>query len=272
MKLLLGALSASICWSLIGAQPDWVLALMPQGGSNSGTTTTPRPIELQPNFSLSRYAGRWFEIFRARNTPFQNGTDTTAFYTLLPNGTIHVQNNEWHPDQWQWSNPLPGQANVKNPNRPAALVVQFPGSPPGDYQVLYTDYDTVSVVYSIYTWRGTTLQYGWVLARRPYLDDATLQRVWSVYREKTGLTPDFFVKTRHGVAPFPGGRDNAKCWYKVPARSCGWYFGSFIVYDSNTRKCGYLHTACSIGDVWPYSFGSPRECFAACMTMQKPWD
>ena len=58
-----------------------------------------------------------------------------------------------------------GLAYQPNPEEPGKLEVDFPGSPPGNYWILDTDYDNYNVVYSCNK-RGDSLYiFSWINTR-----------------------------------------------------------------------------------------------------------
>ena len=128
--------------------------------------------------------------------PFQSdfGTDGTAEYTLNDDGSIRVVNKEWLPFQRRW-NSVDGSASVTDESVPNVLAVRFSPGPPGEYRVLYTDYENYAVVYN------PTNQYCWVLGRTTTISSSMSARIFELIRAATNLSPDDFVKTQHGIAP-----------------------------------------------------------------------
>ena len=79
------------------------------------------------------------------------------------------------------------QSNVTGPS---SLVVNFYGEPsadePGNYNVVDTDYDTYTIVYSCKEYFGgmVSSDYFWILAREQKLADETLTDIIKVANEK----------------------------------------------------------------------------------------
>lgn len=131
--------------------------------------------EIQPiaGVDLQRYAGRWYEIAKYPNW-FQKKcvADTSAEYTLLPDGGVQVL-NQCRLDNGQMDQAL-GQARQIGGASSARLQVRF--APAwlsflpfvwGDYWIIDLDdrYELVAV-------SEPSRQYLWILARAPQVDPA----------------------------------------------------------------------------------------------------
>ena len=136
-----------------------------------------RPVAVPvPSVELNRYVGGWYEIARIPNR-FQRqcARHTIAVYSLRPDGRLSVLNQcikrSGNVDQ------ATGVAKVVDPVSRAKLKVSFVsvlGWRPfwGDYWVIGLDDD--------YRWAvvgSPDRRYGWVLARSPQLDDASMARI-----------------------------------------------------------------------------------------------
>jgi apolipoprotein D and lipocalin family protein len=160
-------------------------------------------IPLQANFTLNRYLGRWFENYRTKNIRFESGTDIQAIYTLnSEDGTVNVTNKQYFPDRQEWDS-IQGVAKVDNPEEPARLSVKFYWwQPAGDYRVLWTDYEQISVVYSEMNILGVyKVKSAWILGRKQNLTDSLIDQGFRVLKERTGLEREEFLKTPTGQAP-----------------------------------------------------------------------
>ncbi|KAI5055860.1 hypothetical protein GOP47_0029381 [Adiantum capillus-veneris] len=129
-------------------------------------------LQVVKGVDLERYQGKWYEIANlpSRFQP-KGGKNTTATYTLQPDGTIHVLNETWL-DGKRAS--IEGSAWKVDPNSDEAkLKVRF-WLPPflplfpvnGDYWVMVLD--------SEYRWAlvgQPSRNYLWVLSRTPQLSD-----------------------------------------------------------------------------------------------------
>jgi len=157
----------------------------------------PEPLATVPAVDIARYAGLWYEI-AAIPMWFQRNClgDTTARYTLNPDGTIDVLNRCRTRDG---TDEARGLARIVDPQSKARLEVSFFslfGWRPvwGDYWIIALDPD--------YGWAvvgSPGRRYGWILARTPALDAATLAGI----RERLaalGYDPARFVATAHQPA------------------------------------------------------------------------
>jgi apolipoprotein D and lipocalin family protein len=131
--------------------------------------TTPPPTTV-PFVDLNKYQGQWYEIAKIENS-FQKKCvgGTTALYTPLANGEIQVINSCTLANGAR--NIAEGRARVADATTNAKLDVTFAQifgtwifAFSGDYWVIGLDaqYDWVIVGHP-------TREYGWVLARDPYL-------------------------------------------------------------------------------------------------------
>ena len=158
--------------------------------------------QLQANFTIEKYVGKWYEIYRTENIPFESGSDITANYSINDDGTIKVLNRQYLPDKKEWHEGI-GNAWVKDESKPAQLTVKFKWYiPGGDYRVLKTDYKTFSVVYSDTSFIFGLIRqtYAWILARTPQISEQTAQEAFEVL-SRVNLNRDDFIKTPHGQAP-----------------------------------------------------------------------
>ena len=65
-------------------------------GNENATELTEAQALCQDDFDLNRYIGRWFEMQREMNTPFQKGEHGTADYSIATaHAGIRVVNTEY---------------------------------------------------------------------------------------------------------------------------------------------------------------------------------
>lgn len=150
----------------------------------------PAPPTTVAHVDLSRYVGLWYEIAKIPNK-FQKqcAKDATAEYELRDDGTIRVINRCI--EHTGHRNEAKGVARIVDPETNAKLEVSFVsflGWRPiwGDYWILGLDPG--------YRWAviGTpSRKYGWVLARTPHLDEASLDEVFGIL-EREGYSRDDF--------------------------------------------------------------------------------
>ncbi|HET6349070.1 MAG TPA: lipocalin family protein [Candidatus Krumholzibacteria bacterium] len=158
--------------------------------SPDSAATDTHPVTAVSQVDLSRYIGLWHEVAKIPNK-FQKMCDhgTTAEYTLREDGRITVVNRCVNKDGG--TEEAKGVAKVEDTVSNAKLKVSFVsflGWRPfwGDYWVIGLDEN--------YQWAvvGTpNRKYGWILARTPTLDDATLEQVFGIL-ERNGYTRTAF--------------------------------------------------------------------------------
>lgn len=151
-----------------------------------------------PDVDLERYTGLWHEIAKIPNR-FQDqcAYGTTAEYTLRDDGRIEVVNRCFEEDGEL--SEAKGEAKIVDPDSNAKLEVSFVsflGWRPfwGDYWVIGLDEN--------YQWAVVGVpdrDYGWVLARMPELDDATLETIRGIV-ERNGYQWSAF-ETSPATAP-----------------------------------------------------------------------
>ena len=130
------------------------------------------PLDVAPSVDLTRYAGRWHEIARFPNR-FQRdcASDTTATYTLRPDGKITVLNECRTADGRRKS--AKGTARVADPKGPnTTLKVTFFWPFSGKYWIIDLDPE--------YRWAVVGepgREYLWILSRTPQLDGEIYQQI-----------------------------------------------------------------------------------------------
>lgn len=148
----------------------WPLAMVAAALFVSGCAVRV-PDNLQPvtNFDVARYAGTWYELARIDHR-FEKGLiQTSAQYSLNPDGTVKVVNRGFNPAKNEWKEAT-GTARFLGDPRTAALKVSFFGPFYGGYNVvrLSDDYQTALVI-------GNTRDYFWLLSRQKTLPAAQKQ-------------------------------------------------------------------------------------------------
>lgn len=120
-----------------------------------------------PDFNLERYLGDWHEIARLENW-FERGLrKVTARYDHGENGTVSVTNSGYDVRTGERKE---AHARAVVADAPNHLKVYFVPLVYGRYEVAFLDEDYSRAVVS-----GGFLNYLWLLARRPQLDDGELQ-------------------------------------------------------------------------------------------------
>lgn len=131
----------------------------------------PEGIHPVEGFDLDRYLGKWYELARIEHS-FEKGLQRTqAEYSHHPNGSVQVINRGYDPRHGEWK-VSHGKAKPTVAPDVAALKVSFFGPFYGGYNVvaLDTDYQWAMVI-------GSTLDYFWILSRRPSLPDGVEDRL-----------------------------------------------------------------------------------------------
>jgi apolipoprotein D and lipocalin family protein len=135
----------------------------------------PAPLVTVPAVDIDRYAGLWYEI-AAIPMWFQRNClgDTTAHYAPNPDGTIAVLNRCRTRDG---ADEARGVARIVDTRSNARLEVSF-FSILG-WRPVWGDYWIVALAPD-YSWAvvgGPKRRYGWILARTPALESATLTAI-----------------------------------------------------------------------------------------------
>ncbi len=135
-------------------------------------TPDPQPVRAIAALDLTRYAGRWYEVAKFPNR-FQTQCtgDTTAEYSLLPDGGVRVDNRCRRQDG-AFDEAI-GRAERVGDNGSAKLRVRFAprwlGWLPlvwGDYWVIDLDPD-----YQLAAVGDPRRDYLWILSRSPIVDE-----------------------------------------------------------------------------------------------------
>lgn len=161
-----------------------------------GCATSPPPgVEPVTGFDIDRYLGTWYEIARLDHR-FERGlTDVTATYSRNDDGTIRVVNRGWNPEASEWETAV-GKAKFQGPPTEARLRVSFFGPFYGGYFVFALDREN----YAHALVAGPTINYLWILARDPVLDEEVYKEY--VARAAARQFPtDGLIRVEHGVAP-----------------------------------------------------------------------
>ena len=117
-----------------------------------------------PEFQLSRYLGKWYEIARFDHSFERGMTNVIAEYSLRPDGMVRVLNSGWKNGKKKVAE---GKARQPDPlGEPSKLEVSFFWFFYSDYNVLMLDND---YQYALVGSSGPG--YLWILARTPEIPD-----------------------------------------------------------------------------------------------------
>ena len=157
------ALAAALLLGACVSQPD---------------ATTPKPV---PAVDLKRYLGTWHEVARlpmwAQDSSRISCEDTTATYTLRPDGRIGVLNRCLNALDGDKPRAAEGQAYAVEGSGNARLRVSFFWPFFGNYWVIGLDPD--------YRWAVVgepSRRWLWVLSRSPRLEEAEFQKALGIAR------------------------------------------------------------------------------------------
>ncbi|XP_037549775.1 apolipoprotein Db [Nematolebias whitei] len=129
--------------------------------------------QVQPNFNIHQYLGRWYEIQKLPAS-FQRGKCIEVNYALRRDGTVRVLYSRLHKDKVRVAE---GTAVTPDSREPAKLGVSFSYfTPYSSYWVLTTDYTSLAVVYSctdiLHLFH---VEYAWILSRSRFLPPDALR-------------------------------------------------------------------------------------------------
>jgi apolipoprotein D and lipocalin family protein len=150
-----------------------------------------RPVRVAPSVDLARYAGKWYEIARLPNR-FQRdcASDTTATYTLRPDGKVTVVNECRGPDgRLKSAKGTARVASSKEPNTKLKVTFFWPFY--GDYWIIDLDPE--------YRWAVVgepDRKYLWILSRKPTLDEVLYSQILDRVKNQ-GYDIGPLLKTRH---------------------------------------------------------------------------
>lgn len=120
-----------------------------------------------PEFDLSRYLGKWYEIARFDHS-FEKGMDNVvAEYIMRDDGKVDVINSGWKKGKYKTAE---GKAKQPDPvGDPARLMVSF-------FLFFYNDYDIMMLDddYQVSLVGSKSPKYLWILSRTPVVDDEVL--------------------------------------------------------------------------------------------------
>jgi apolipoprotein D and lipocalin family protein len=154
---------------------------------------------------LKRYAGTWYEIAKYPNK-FQKQCvgNTTAEYTLLPNGRVEVVNECVKRDGM--TDRAKGSAKIADKATNAKLKVRFAPGFLSVFPFVWGDYWVIDLdpEYQYSVVGDPKREYFWILSRTKEMDDATYQNILR-RAEAQGFNPGKVEKTPQNMEVLPGG-------------------------------------------------------------------
>ena len=122
------------------------------------------------NFNKDKYLGKWYEIARFDFRFERNLDNTTAQYSINPDGSIKVLNQGYNYVKKEWDS-AEGKAKFIGSESEARLKVSFFGPFYGGYNVVDIDENYKNAL--IY---GNSTEYMWILSRNKTINEATKKR------------------------------------------------------------------------------------------------
>ena len=238
-------------------------------------------LQLQQNFNLTAFLGRWYVAYRTGVVaPVSN--DVTLFLSRDEIGKMKLDFSEWIPQFNKWSLAV-AELTLTRPSR---FRASFLGrNETLEYRVLYTDYVNLTLLYMEIDsgHPDSPYKFGWALTRTPQISYEDSVKSLGLFEDRTLFTRSDFFIIYHGVAPMPppgptsrvsivprqsssrmaGGRD--KCTYHLPMERC-MFVGGFIVFDSVQQLCVMQNHGCSLAYTMKMAFTSFEECREACLS------
>ncbi len=157
----------------------------------SSCTGIPKGINPVTDFDVNRYVGKWYEIARLDNR-FERGLDQiTAEYSLRSDGGINVTNSGVNIETGKREF-AEGKAYFIDKPNVGSLKVSFFGPFYGGYHIIELDKEN----YNYALIAGSDSDYLWILARKPELEDAVLQRLIGKAKQ-LGFSAEQLIYPRH---------------------------------------------------------------------------
>lgn len=128
-------------------------------------------------FDKDRYLGKWYEIARFDLSFERNLNNTTATYSINPNGTIKVVNKGYNTVKEKWSE-VEGKAKFIGADSVAMLKVSFFGPFYGGYNVIALDPEYKYALVS-----GGSLNYLWILSREKSIPNSVKEEYLRIAEE-----------------------------------------------------------------------------------------
>ena len=130
----------------------------------------PEGVTAVQNFNKDKYLGKWYEIARFDFRFERNLDNTTAQYSINPDGSIKVLNQGYNYVKKEWDS-AEGKAKFIGSESEARLKVSFFGPFYAGYNVVAIDENYQNAL--IY---GNSTEYMWILSRNKTIDEATKKR------------------------------------------------------------------------------------------------
>ncbi|PMH43758.1 lipocalin [Vibrio sp. 10N.286.49.B3] len=141
-----------------------------------GMPTTVTPVS---DFELNRYLGSWYEIARLDHS-FERGlSQVSAQYQLKEDGGVQVINRGFSAESNEWQE-AEGKAYFVDAQNQGYLKVSFFGPFYGSYIVFELDKQDYQYAFV----SGPNLDYLWLLARTPVVEQEVIDKFMAMSRER----------------------------------------------------------------------------------------
>lgn len=150
----------------------------------------PKGAEVIKSFDADRYLGKWYEIARFDFRFERNLNNTTAIYSLNPDGSIKVDNRGFDYVKKVWKQSI-GKAKFRGSRDEAALKVSFFGPFYAPYNVIALDSE-----YKYALVAGSKLDYLWILSREKTIPDSVKEAYLDIAK-KIGFDTDNLIWVEH---------------------------------------------------------------------------
>jgi len=129
------------------------------------------PLSVVTSLDINRYLGKWYEIARFPNR-FERGCQgVTAEYALRDDGQVRVLNTCREGSPTGPARTAEGVARIEGPGKLSVTFVPWLPFARGDYWVIHLEPD-----YSLAVVGEPSGKWGWILARKPNVSKAALDR------------------------------------------------------------------------------------------------
>lgn len=156
---------------------NWLIVSLLMALTSCRTYPVPEGAVVVKPFDKEKYLGTWYEIARFDFKFEKNLNNTTATYSLNEDGTIKVVNRGFNYVKGEWKESV-GRAKFVDSMDEARLKVSFFGPFYGGYNVIALDKDYQYALIS-----GSSLEYLWILARKPTIPEDVKQHYVSLAQE-----------------------------------------------------------------------------------------
>lgn len=142
-------------------------------------------------FDKDKYLGKWYEVARFDFRFERDLNNTTAEYSMNPNGTIKVDNRGYNYKTKEWKQAI-GKAKFAKTPDVAMLKVSFFGPFYGGYNVIALDPD-----YKYALIAGSSLKYLWILSRETTIPEEVKQD-YLLKAQSLGYDTSKLIWVEHG--------------------------------------------------------------------------